>query len=69
MAAVGAKAGWLTEDQPSHHGFGPGSPLAKLVDADGQVLLLGAPLDRLTILHCIMPSRWRRACRSGWPVT
>jgi aminoglycoside 3-N-acetyltransferase len=32
-------------------GFGPGSPLAKLVEADGQVLLLGAPLDRLTILH------------------
>ena len=51
MAAIGAAAGWLTEDQPWHHGFGPGSPLAKLVGADGQVLLLGAPLDRLTILH------------------
>jgi aminoglycoside 3-N-acetyltransferase len=51
MAAVGAAAGWLTEDQPWDHAFGPGSPLAKLVEADGQVLLLGAPLDRLTILH------------------
>ena len=44
MAAIGAAAGWLTEDQPWNHGFGPGSPLAKLVEADGQVLLLGAPL-------------------------
>jgi aminoglycoside 3-N-acetyltransferase len=51
MAAIGAAAGWLTEDQPWHHGFGPGSPLAKLVEADGQVLLLGVPPDRLTILH------------------
>jgi aminoglycoside 3-N-acetyltransferase len=25
MAAIGAAAGWLTEDQPWHHGFGPGS--------------------------------------------
>jgi aminoglycoside 3-N-acetyltransferase len=51
MAAVGSAAGWLTRDQPWDHSFGPGSPLAKLVEADGQVLLLGAPLDRLTILH------------------
>jgi aminoglycoside 3-N-acetyltransferase len=51
MAAIGARAGWLTEDQPWDHGFGPGSPLAKLVEADGQVLLLGTALDRLTILH------------------
>jgi aminoglycoside 3-N-acetyltransferase len=51
MAAIGSAAGWLTEGQPWHHGFGPGSPLAKLVEAAGQVLLLGASLDRLTILH------------------
>jgi aminoglycoside 3-N-acetyltransferase len=51
MAAIGSAAGWLTDDQPWDHGFGPGSPLAKLVEADGEVLLLGAPLDRLTILH------------------
>src|SRR5262245_17309035 len=51
MVAIGSAAGWLTEDQPWDHGFGPGSPLAKLVEADGEVLLLGASLDRLTILH------------------
>jgi aminoglycoside 3-N-acetyltransferase len=51
MVAIGPKAGWLTENQPWDHAFGPGSPLAKLVEADGQILMLGAPLDRLTIIH------------------
>lgn len=51
MVAVGARAGWLTRDQPWDEPAGPGSPLAKLVEADGQVLMLGAPLDTLTLLH------------------
>jgi len=51
MVAVGAKAEWLTRDQPWDHPQGPGSPLAKLVEASGQVLMLGAPLETLTILH------------------
>jgi len=51
MVAVGARARWLTAGQPWHHPAGPGSPLAKLVEADGQVLMLGAPLDTLTLLH------------------
>lgn len=51
MVAIGARAGWLTQNQPWHHPAGPGSPLAKLVQADGQVLLLGAPLETLTLLH------------------
>jgi len=51
MVAVGRQAEWLTESQPWDHAFGPGSPLAKLVQADGQILMLGAPLDRLTIIH------------------
>ena len=28
-----------------------GSPFARLVEADGQVLMLGAPLDTVTLLH------------------
>ena len=71
VAAIGAAAGWLTEDQPWHHGFGPGSPLAKLVEADGQVLLLGAPLDRLTILHhaeSLVDSPQKRMARHVIPV-
>jgi aminoglycoside 3-N-acetyltransferase len=51
MVALGPRAEWLTSDQPWHHPQGPGSPLAKLVQADGQVLMLGAPLDTLTVLH------------------
>jgi len=51
FAAVGAQARWLTENHPLQYGYGPGSPLAKLCEAGGKVLLLGAPLDALTILH------------------
>jgi aminoglycoside 3-N-acetyltransferase len=51
MVAIGAQADWLTRGQPWDHSLGPGSPLAKLVAADGQVLMLGAPLDTLTLLH------------------
>lgn len=51
FAAVGAHAHWLTKDHPLQYGYGPGSPLAKLCDVGGQVLLLGAPFDSLTLLH------------------
>jgi aminoglycoside 3-N-acetyltransferase len=33
------------------YGYGEGSPLAGLVAAHGKVLLLGAPLDTITLLH------------------
>lgn len=51
VAAVGAKAAWITEDHPLQYGYGSGSPLDKLCQAGGQVLLLGAPLDTITLLH------------------
>ena len=51
MVAVGARAEWLTADAHRDHVFGPGSPLARLVEAEGQVLLLGAPMETLTVLH------------------
>lgn len=51
MVALGARTDWLTRDQPWDHPFGLGSPLAKLVEAEGQVLMLGAPLSTLTLLH------------------
>ena len=50
-AAVGAKAKWLTENHPLQYGYGPGSPLAKLCEAKGKVLLLGAPFSSITLLH------------------
>jgi aminoglycoside 3-N-acetyltransferase len=51
VVAVGARARWLTEDHPREDSYGPRSPFARLVDADGQVLMLGAPLDTVTLLH------------------
>ncbi len=51
VAAVGAKAQWLTENHPLHYPYSPGSPFAKLCAARGKALLLGAPLNTLTVLH------------------
>lgn len=51
IAALGARAEWFTADHPLDYGYGEGSPLAKLVDAEGKVLMVGAPLDTMTLLH------------------
>ena len=51
IAAIGARAEWICRDHPIHYGYGPGSPLAKLVELDGKVLLLGSDLNNVTILH------------------
>ncbi len=51
VAAVGAKARWLVEGHPLNYPYGPGSPYAKLCEDEGKVLLLGAPLNTVTLLH------------------
>ncbi len=51
MAAIGGRAEWFTADHVLDYGYGPQSPLGKLVEARGKVLMLGAPLDRITLLH------------------
>lgn len=51
FAALGAAAAELMTDHPWDDPHGPGSPLARLVERGGRVLLLGAPLDTLTLLH------------------
>ncbi|MGK5550026.1 aminoglycoside 3-N-acetyltransferase [Actinomadura kijaniata] len=51
FAALGAAAADLMADHPWDDPHGPGSPLARLVAHGGRVLLLGAPLDTLTLLH------------------
>lgn len=51
MVALGAKAEWLMANHPIDYGYGPGSPLAKLVETGGKVLMLGAPLDTMTLIH------------------
>jgi aminoglycoside 3-N-acetyltransferase len=51
VTAIGGQAEWITRDHPLNYGYGAGSPLEKLVEARGLVLMLGAPLDTLTLLH------------------
>ena len=51
VAALGAEAQWLVEGHPLQYGYGVGSPFEKLVQVGGKVLLLGSPLDSITLLH------------------
>ena len=51
IAAIGPLAQALTREHPLVEGYGPGSPLERLVRRGGKVLLLGAPLDAVTVLH------------------
>lgn len=51
VAALGARAAWFTDDHPLDYGYGPGSPLAKLVEVGGKVVMIGAPWDTMTLLH------------------
>jgi aminoglycoside 3-N-acetyltransferase len=51
MAARGARAAWLTADQPWDYAYGRGSPLEKLCEAGGKILLLGSDHDEVTLLH------------------
>jgi aminoglycoside 3-N-acetyltransferase len=51
VVAVGPRAEWLADPHPRDDGYGASSPFARLVEAGGQVLMLGAPLDTITLLH------------------
>ncbi|GAB3814648.1 aminoglycoside 3-N-acetyltransferase [Kribbella italica] len=64
LVAVGAQAAWLTRSSLDDDPWGPDSPLARLVEAQATILLLGAPLDSLTLVHhaeriaTAEPKRW-----------
>lgn len=51
MAAIGKQADWITADHPQDYGYGEGSPLAKLVETGGYVLMIGAPWRKCTLIH------------------
>jgi aminoglycoside 3-N-acetyltransferase len=51
VAAIGARAAELTAGHGPDDAFGPGTPYARLVAWSGQVLLLGAPLHTISLLH------------------
>jgi len=51
VAAVGPLAGELTASHPYDDAYGAGTPYARLVELGGQVAMLGAPLESLTLVH------------------
>lgn len=74
VAAIGARATWLTDDHPLDYGYGPGSPLARLVEAGGKVLMVGAPFDTMTLLHhaehlARVPGKHVRRCEVPFAVS
>ena len=51
FAAQGADAGFVVGDHAYDHGLGEGSPLARVYDRDGTVLMLGTGYDTNTSFH------------------
>jgi aminoglycoside 3-N-acetyltransferase len=51
VAAIGARAEEMTRDHPVEQPVGEGSPLHRLVEKDGHVLLLGVGQDKNTLVH------------------
>lgn len=51
IIALGKEASWIVEDHSLHYGYAAQSPFARLIQLRGQVLLLGAPLFTVTLLH------------------
>lgn len=51
VVALGAGAEAFTADHPLDYGYGAGSPFARLAAAGGKIVMLGAPLDTMSLLH------------------
>ncbi len=51
FVAVGPRADDLVSDHALQYGMGEHSPLARLCEMSGKVLLLGSPLSNITLLH------------------
>jgi aminoglycoside 3-N-acetyltransferase len=51
VAALGPLAETLTASHPYDDAYGAGTPYARLVELGGQVALLGAPLNSVTLVH------------------
>jgi aminoglycoside 3-N-acetyltransferase len=51
VAAVGKMAQWITADHRLDYGFGEDTPLSRLVEIGGRILMVGAPWDTMTLIH------------------
>ena len=50
-AALGGQAAWFTANHALDYGYGLRSPFGKLVASGGKTLMVGAPLETMTLLH------------------
>jgi aminoglycoside 3-N-acetyltransferase len=51
VAAIGRHASEVSLPHPLDDAYGAGTPYARVVERGGQVVMLGAPLDTLTLVH------------------
>ena len=51
VAAIGPLAERLTADHPFQYGYGEGSPFERFCQWGGRVLMLGAPMDTISLMH------------------
>lgn len=51
VASVGARAGHLAKNHPRDDAYGEHTPYARLVELGGKAVMLGAPLDTVTLVH------------------
>ncbi len=51
VAALGPLADAITASHPYDDAYGAGTPYAKLVEFGGEVAMLGAPLETVTLVH------------------
>jgi aminoglycoside 3-N-acetyltransferase len=71
VAAVGPLAEALTASHAYDDAYGTGTPYARLVELGGQVAVLGAPLDTVTLVHhaeAIAEVPGKRRVSYGMPV-
>ncbi len=75
VVAIGPLAEWITRDHPFQYGCGEGSPFEKISESKGRILMPGAPLDTITLLHYAEHKAWipdkrivryRRRMQQGW---
>lgn len=68
VTAVGNLAETLTAEHPYDDAYGASTPYARLVELGGQVVMLGAPLETVTLVHhaeaiADVPNKRRVSCR------
>lgn len=51
VVAIGYHAEWLVSEHPFQYGYGEGSPFERALQVNVKVLMLGAPLNTMTLLH------------------